>query len=735
LNWVLLSLLLTAGEADGRPVDFDTQIEPLLTRYGCNAGSCHGAAAGRGGFSLSLYGSVPERDYAAIVQQLEGRRVNLSRPDESLLFLKATESIAHGGGPRFDSDSEAAALLLRWIRQGAPRTNGGSAAERKLRSLLVAPDRLQLEAAGDPVRLSVIAAFADGSTRDVTTWSVLTADDPSALEVTQEGQVTGSRFGRHLLTVRFLDRLVPVEVVLPFPEGNRTPPIQKATDNVADSSQPGALIDREVGSRLVELRLPVAGNASPDAFLRRASLRVTGRLPTDKLRDRFLATIEAIHGDSRQRPASLPFASRAVLIDELLGSSAFNDFWTFQFLKLLKVRSQPQSEEIARTAYKWLRQQIVVDRPFDEFARELITATGHTRTNGATAFYLAAGDARQQAEFASELFLGVRLRCANCHDHPLDRWTQDDYHGLAAVFAPVRRGASISVGSSGNVVHPRTGEPAVRKLPANRFLTEGEDGISTFADWVTSNDNGWFDRAIVNRVWKLLMGRGLVEPVDDLRTSNAPTHPQLLEELAVEFAREGRRLKPLIRTICLSQTFARSSVPVRSDLQDSQFYSHALAIDLEPEVLVDAIAEVTGAAAGFPSEVSSNGRAVGLFARNIESETLDLLGRRPVDAECSSSGANAEPLPRALLLINGGFLNDQLAASSGTLSQLLASNASNRELISSCYRRALTRQPTDNELAFWEMQFNAASDETQRRMIAEDFLWAMLTCQEFVTCR
>ncbi len=299
----------------------------------------------------------------------------------------------------------------------------------------------------------------------------------------------------------------------------------------------------------------------------------------------------------------------------------------------------------------------------------------------------------------------------------------------------MRRGASISVGSSGSVVHPRTGEPAVPKLPAARFLQGDEDGIRIFADWLTSRDNAWFDRAIVNRVWKLLMGRGLVEPVDDLRASNAATHPKLLDDLAAEFVRGGRRLKPLIRTICVSQTFARSSVPIRDDLNDKLFYSHALAVDLEPEVLVDAISDVTGVPPKFPEGASSNGRATGLFARNVKSETLDVLGRCPVDAECASGGANPEPLPRALLLINGGFLNDQLTASSGSLSRLLADKTNNRQLITTYYRTAMTRDPTGKELRFWEDQLNAASDNRQRRAIAEDFLWALLTSQEFVTCR
>ncbi len=708
MNWLLVSLLLASSDPTARPVNFDTDIEPLLTRYGCNAGSCHGAAAGRGGFALSLYGSVPERDFEAVVQQLEGRRVNLARPEESLLFLKATESVSHGGGPRFDIDGPAAGLLLDWIRQGATRNP-----PRQLKRLDVSPTKLSLTSIGATARLTVSATFSEATSQDVTRWSVLTADDPSAVKVTPDGQVTVIRPGRHLVTVRYLSRLIPVEVVLPFSFSG-----DDAQKTLPDTDDPPAvnIVDREVDRRLRELHLPKSGAASPATFLRRASLRLTGRLP------RLTTSSRELH------------ATRDDLINELISSDDFVDFWTFQFVKLMKVKASLQREASARTAYDWLRTQIAADRPLDQVARDMITATGATTENGATTFYLAAGDARKQAEFASELFLGVRLRCANCHDHPLDQWTQDDYHGLAAIFAPVRRGATITVGTSGDVMHPRTGEPAVPKLPAGRFLSADEDALRVFAEWLTSRDNAWFDRAIANRVWKLLMGRGLVEPVDDLRASNAATHPRLLDELAHEFARNGRRLRPLIRTICRSEAFARSSIPVRADLHDASFYSHAVAVELEPEVLIDAVADVTGIRTKFPDSLRAGNRTIELVARDVKSETLDVLGRCSVDAECGTE-SNAAPLPRALLLINGAFLNDQISATEGTLSELLKSGTGNSSLVTAYYRRALTREPTAEELTFWENQLAQAVDPKQRRAIAEDFLWGLLTCREFVTCR
>ncbi|MBI1310153.1 DUF1553 domain-containing protein [bacterium] len=734
MNWLLLSLLLATSDAAARPVDFDTQIEPLLTRFGCNAGSCHGAAAGRGGFSLSLYGSVPERDHEAIAQQLEGRRINLSQPNESLLFLKATESIPHGGGPRFDIDDDAATLLLNWIRQGADRSD-----DRQLQSLQITPETIHLETLDETVRIAVQVTFSDGESRDVTAWSVLTPDDAATLDVRPNGEVSARRPGRHLLTARYLDRLVPVEVLLPL-----APFMSLADQNAAPAAdvewpEGDNVVDREVRRRVRELRLPNSPDATPTTFLRRATLRLTGRLPTLDSLDAFPQACDVEVASSEQKLATQRIReARNKLVDELLASEAFEKFWTFQFVRLLRIRSQPQHEDSARTVYEWLRKQIAADRPLDQVARELITATGDTRQNGATAFYLAASDARQQAEFASELFLGVRLRCANCHDHPLDQWTQDDYHGLAAIFAPVRRGASVTVATSGTVIHPRTGEPAIPKLPGDRFLSleeAGDAGLRVFAEWLTSRENGWFDRAVANRVWKLLMGRGLVEPVDDLRVSNAPTHPKLLDELAGRFAAGGRRLRPLIRLICQSRTFGRSSVPAHSDLHDEQFYSHALAVELEPEVLFDAVADVTGTAPTFPPTVAAGGRAVNLVARDVASDTLDVLGRCPVDAECSSASESTDTLPRALLLINGEFLNSQLAAPSGILSNLLAAGTSDRELVWQFYRRALSRNPASEELDFWTNQLQRADDERQRRAIAEDFLWALLTCREFMTCR
>jgi hypothetical protein len=730
LNWLLISLLVASSIPAARPIDFDTDIEPLLTRYGCNAGSCHGAAAGRGGFSLSLYGSVPERDFEAIVQQLEGRRVNLAHPEESLLFLKATESVSHQGGPRFDIDSPAARLLLDWIRQGAMRDT-----DRQLRQLDVAPAKISMRRIGERSRLSVSATFSDSTAHDVTAWSVLTADDPSAVKVSPDGDVTVSRPGRHLVTVRYLDRLIPVEVLLPFRFSDES--VQQ------NSTTPGAssavnIVDREIDQRLRELHLPKSGAASRETFLRRASLRLTGRLPAPDAIAKFVASTDRSDDSERLRTfdahSQRPAPANARLIDDLLDSEAFDEFWTYQFIKLLKVKASPQRETSARTAYEWLRAQIAADNPLDQVAREMVTATGATTENGATAFYLAAGDARKQAEFVSELFLGVRLRCANCHDHPLDQWTQDDYHGLAAIFAPIRRGASITVGTSGDVIHPRTGGPAIPKLPAGRFLNADEDRLSTFARWLTSRDNAWFDRAIVNRVWKLLMGRGLVEPVDDLRASNAATHPRLLGELAREFARGGRRIRPLIRTVCCSESFARSSVPVRADVHENSFYSHAVAVELQPEVFLDAIADVTGIRTMFPESIRAGDRVINLVARDVKSATLDVLGRCSADAECAT-GNSAAPLPRALLLINGSVLNDRLSASSGTLTALLTQEASNRELVSHFYRRALTRDPTTAELDFWAGQLDQADNEQQRRAMAEDFLWGLLTCREFVTCR
>lgn len=704
--WLLGASLVVA---DAAPVDFDTDIVPILTRHGCNAGACHGAAVGRGGFRLSLYGSNPAIDHEQIAFDLEGRRVNSTRPDSSLLFLKATESINHGGGPRFDIDGEASQILLEWIRSGAARST-----LRSLESFELRPASVRGATPGSTTQLRAVARFSDGTEQDVTQWTVFTSNDASSVSVDRSGdqavRLKVHRRGLHSITARYLNRVLPIEVLVPLTDRVHAEPRASVT----------GFVDRHIQERLRTMGLKQGSRCDDATFLRRASIRLTGRLPDP-------AAIRSFIGNGADD-------RRIRLIDQLIDESSFVEYWTFWLSGLLRIRTQPQDHTATRTYHAWLKDQIAADRPFDELVRELVNGAGDTHLEGPPNFFLTTQNARLQTEFVSEALMGVRLRCANCHDHPLDRWKQDDYHGLAAIFAKVRRGRVVSASSTGEVTHPRTGEAAIRQIPGGRRLTEDVDGRREFGEWLTSSENDWFDRAIVNRLWKAVMGKGLVEPVDDLRDTNPASHPELLEELATDFRKHNRNLRHTLRVICSSDTFQLEPTLSRKGKGRTQFYAAFPATSLSAEVLADAISDVTGVSESYGDE-QIGVRAVNLFARNLKSDSLDVLGRCTAAESCDDSDSGQGRLSKSLHLINGKLINKRLEDDDGRLRRLLTKQISNQALVEEFYLRSLCRLPENDEVKFWIKQLAAGESEESRRKIAEDFVWALVTSREFMTCR
>lgn len=700
MNAVLIMLLAIGAEPGTSNVDFDTQVIPVLTKAGCNTGACHGAAAGRGEFRLSLYGGDPEFDHRSLARELEGRRVNLATPDESLLLLKATESINHGGGPRLDLDGYGVQLLQQWIEEGASRSRSAT-----LKQFTVQPRSHVAARVGEFVALSATAQFSSGEATDVTQWTVFTPEDSAAVEIDPETALAKVlRRGRHIVVARYLDHVVPIEIVVPL------------SDQVVElSGEPvGNFVDGHVLKTLEVLRLPVSPQADDAAFLRRLTLDLTGRLPTVKMQDEYL----------RNKDPN----KRNQLVDRLLSSDEFTEYWTLRFAKLLRIRSQPGDAKAALTYHSWLKKQIDDGVGYDQLARELLTASGDTHQVGPASFYRTVSGPREQAEFTSEFFMGTRLRCANCHNHPLDRWTQDDYHGLAAIFAKVKQGRIIQVAANGEVSHPRTGEAAVPRIPGERFLKE-QNGRSGIAEWLTDSRNPFFAKAAVNRLWKAMMGRGLVEPTDDLRATNPATHPPLLAELAEDFVGHGYDLRHTLRVIALSSAYARTSQAVPENRVDDRFYSHAFSKPLEPEVLADAIADVTGVFDLY-SDHPAGTRAVSLFDPKIESETLEVLGRCSREGSCETNGDVSGGMTLKLHLLNGPLLNRRIASAEGRLSKLLTAGVSTDEIVARFYRLALCRKATVAERGFWREKFAGSDDE---REVLEDFLWSLLTCKEFVT--
>lgn len=680
------------------PVDFDTEVVPILTKAGCNAAACHGSAAGRGGFKLSLFGGDPGWDFAEIVHQLEGRRVNLAAPESSLIVAKPTEEISHEGGYRFEYEGPEAALLTRWIAEGAERTGS-----RSLTSVEIKPDE-SLMALGEEAQLSVRATFTDGTTRDVTKLAVYTAADPAAVEVDGAGNLKVLRRGRHIMVVRFLTEVLTAQLTVPLSDE----PIKLA------EAPRRNWIDDEVLRTLAELRLEPSSQASDAALVRRTTLHLTGRLP-------FPEDIIAYLEDEDPR-------KHAKLVDRLLDSDEFTQYWTYRLAKLLRINPGPNNLPATKAFHSWVRDQLAGHAGWDEMARALLTAEGDTHEHGPANFYLVAADARAQAEYVSELMMGVRLRCANCHNHPLDRWTQDDYHGLSAIFARIERGRNVQVVSRGEVIHPATGEAAVARIPGEQFLSTTADHRRELASWLTDSDNKYFARATVNRIWKAMMGRGLIEPTDDLRATNPPTHPELMERLANDFVTNGYSIRHTIREIANSAAYARSSWPNEANAGDTQFYSHALTVPLEAEVLADAIADVTGVAEPY-GEQPLGTRAIALFTPP-ESESLQILGRCDRAASCESSAPTSGGLATKLHLMNGPLLNRRISDKQGRLHQLVAADASHNEIINTFYLRALGRFPMWHELPHWVKQFEKSADRTA---VAEDFVWSLLNSQEFLT--
>ena len=472
-----------------QPVDFDTDVLPILTKAGCNAAACHGSAAGRGGFKLSLFGGDPGRDYDAIVHQFEGRRVNLADPGRSLLLLKPTGELDHEGGLRIEPDSKQAETVQSWIVQGAARTQ-----IRRLTRVTVRPSQVVLNGPGVFDKVKVFAEFDDGARRDVTQQAIYYPADSAAVKAAPSGRMTVLRRGQHTVIVRYLSTVATIQITVPL------------TDVQVDLSKAihRNWVDDEVLETLQTLRLEISPQADDATLLRRIRLDLTGRLPTPQEVRAYLKNGDP---DKYQK-----------LVDRLLQSNDFTDFWTYKLATLLRIRVQPKEVEAARTFHNWVRDQIKRDTPWSQVATSLLTAEGDTFTVGPANFYRVANDPRKQAEYASEVLMGARLRCANCHNHPLDRWTQDDYHGLAAIFARIERGRVIRLAARGEVTHPATGMPAVPRVPGERFLEGKGDPRRDLAEWLTSPDNDLFARNIANRYWAYFMGMGLVEPIDDMRS-------------------------------------------------------------------------------------------------------------------------------------------------------------------------------------------------------------------------
>ncbi|MBI1841402.1 MAG: DUF1553 domain-containing protein [Verrucomicrobia bacterium] len=702
LAWVAVALAgLSAVAGADNPPAFRTGVLPLLTKAGCNAGACHGAATGQGGFKLSLLGYDPEEDYERITRERGGRRIDRAAPAESLLLRKSSRQIEHEGGRRLPRSSEAFRKVLHWIEAGAPY----GSRELRVLGIAVSPDDVLLPSTNRSVSLRVTARLSDGSREDVTRLALYSSNDDAIVEAGPQGEARVIGPGATSVMVRYSGQVAASRVASPFGGAEVMNPLAASEH----------WIDRQIGAELKRLRIPGSGPSSDAEFLRRAHLDVIGRLPTADEARAFLL-----------KPRSREDRQRA--IDALLQREEFVDFWTMRLADLLLISGRRGSEEATRVYHEWVRAQVARNTPFDELARALLTSSGRLSADGPSNFFTLASDPRDMAEHAGRIFLGAQIACARCHAHPTDRWTQEDYHRFAAYFARVsREGDFIQSGERGEVEHPKTGEPLEPRPLGARASTapQGADRRVELARWMTSPDTTQFSRAIVNRVWRHMMGRGLVEPVDDLRPTNPATHPGLLAALAKDFVAHGHDLRWLIRSIAVTRAYQLASRTTGLNRLDDRFYSHAYLKELPAPVILDAIAQVTEVPDAFPG-YPEGARAVQLIGTRTPSYALDVLGRCSRDAACDGGGRRGGGLALALHLINGPTINARLR--SGVVAHLLAQGATGREMIEELYLRAFTRRPEAAELAEWERMFASASDKATA---AQDLLWTALNSREF----
>jgi len=696
-----------------RPLDFGRDVIPILSKAGCNSGGCHGKQNGQNGFQLSVFGYDPATDYEALTQQGRGRRLFPAAPERSLLLAKATNRVPHRGGCRLDEDSPEYDLLVRWIRAGMPPAR---AETPHVVGLEVLPRELVLEESSAQ-RLLVTARFSDDSTQDVTHAALYTTNDEALASIDAAGRITtGSLAGETALVIRYQDQVAACFVAVPF---NR----QSAAAGSLPQWDRSHFVDRLLAEKWQRLNLSPSPPADDATFHRRLNLDLVGRLPTPEETASFL-------GDERAD-------KRLRLVDRLLELPEYADFWSLRWADLLRIHGEELGHRSAHRYHRWVREAIAQNRPYDEFVRDLLTARGAEDAHPAVNFYRTFTTPNDLTVAVSQLFLGVRLDCARCHHHPYEKWSQDDFYGLAAFFPRLQKKSpgggpvSVFVGAKGEVSHPQTGvrlQPRVL-LGEPLDLPAEADPRDQLAAWVAEPDNPFMARALANRFWAYLMGRGLVEPVDDIRDTNPATNEPLLAALAEDFIAHRYDIRHLIRTIVTSRAYGLSSLPGTDNVRDTQNFSRAYRKQISAEVLLDAVCDVTGEPENFPN-MPPGTRAVQLWDHRLASSFLDTFGRPLRKSVCECERLNEATLGQVLHLMNSPAVNDKITSPDGRVSRLVGAGTPPPEIVSELYLAALGRPPRDDERAPALAAFDAAGADP--RGVAEDILWALLNSAEFV---
>lgn len=703
--------------AGAKATKFELDIQPLLTSRGCNSGPCHGKQRGQNGFALSLLGFDAEMDFRAIVQEARGRRIFPNAPEQSLFVQKATGELPHGGGIRIEPDSSEYRLIVEWIRSGQQRV---SATDPVLTQIAISPQPHSM-APNDQEQLTVTATYSDGSTRNVTNYCAFQSNEPAVLNVSGNGLLKAGQLpGEATVMARYMGHIATWSSAIPRPEA--------VSESVYEQYSQRNFIDKLVGQRWRELNLAPSAICSDEKFLRRSYLDIIGRLPTAEEAKQF---IQAADADKREQ-----------LVDALLSRPEYADFWANKWADLLRPNPYRVGIKATRSLDGWLREAFQQNVPYDQFVRKLLTAQGSTWQNGAVTLFRDRREPEEIVSITSQLFMGVRLDCAKCHQHPFEVYGQADFYGLAAFFGRVgHKGVGLSppisggeeivfVKSSGQVRHPLSGDvlpPRALKSEVKEIAAE-DDPREALVDWLVAPENPYFAQVAVNRIWADLFGIGLVDPVDDLRATNPPSNPALLQALADHFRQVGFDQKKLLKTMVLSQTYALQTRPNSTNYADNRNYSRYYRQRLRAEVLMDAVCDVTEVEHNF-SGLAKGTRSMQLWTNRVDSEFLDAFGRPDANQDPPCERTKDSTVTQALHLMNSPALHEKITNENGRCNRLAKSDLDPSAIIDELYLATFSRFPTADERSILLTEF--AKPETNRKTMIEDVLWSLMNSPEF----
>ncbi|MBB3207134.1 hypothetical protein FHS27_002953 [Rhodopirellula rubra] len=695
------------------PISFAKDVMPVLTRSGCNTGSCHGAARGKDGFRLSLFGFDPQGDYQRITREIGVRRINIALPAESLFLKKAIGAVPHTGGKLFDVDSDYYATLHRWLQSGA-KNDPADAQPPAVTSVEIYPKQAVLEGDAAVQRMVAVATYADGTTRDLSRLAAFSTNNSSVASIEQDGVVTAHSRGEAFVMARFDTHTVGSQILTLPANLEYTPP----------PSQPSNYVDELVDKKLQQLRILPSGPCTDEEFIRRLTIDVTGLLPTDEEVLRFTADTAP---DKRE-----------ALVDQLLSRKEFSEIWAMKFAQLLMIKSDNTVSKKSALLYaNWLIDQFARNVPINQMVHDLLTSTGGTFGEPATNFYQIERDTLKTSENVAQVFMGIRTQCAQCHNHPFDRWTMDDYYGFAAFFAQVGRKQAEDYREQivfnqfgGETKHPVTNQNVAPKLLGGPTPeTRGKDRREVLADWLVSPENPYFATSIANRVWAHYMGVGIVDQVDDVRVSNPATNPELLEKLGKKLIEYNYDFRKLVRDICVSRAYARSCQTNETNAHDTRNYAHAVIRRIPAESLLDCICQVTESDEKFTG-LPLGSRAVQIADGAVSNYFLNTFGRSPRTTVCDCEATTDPSLSQALHLLNGATVSQKITAGKVINKWIEQEKLEHDQVLDRIYLRSLSRMPDPEERE--AVHTMLAEKDANAQQVFEDVFWAVLNGREFV---